>query len=255
MSSGINIEVVEILNKLILGDCLEAMKLIPDNSVDLVLTDPPYGITKNKWDTPPDLPKLWEQLLRVGKERTPYVIFSQQPFTADLVNSNRKMFKYEWIYKKKNAVGFLNAHKMPLRAHENICVFYKKQPIYNPQFTQGKPYKRYYRPELEKNYGWQYADYIYDNKDGKRYPVDVLTINNGRRANKTHTTYKPIELNEYMIKTYTNEGMTVLDPFMGCGSSGVAAVNLGREYIGIEMLQEYYDVAVERINAVDTAPE
>lgn len=227
--------------KLLQGDCLELMKDIPDGSVDMILCDLPYGITKCKWDSVIPFDVLWERYSRVIKDNGAICLFSQMPFSAMLVSSNLQMYRYEWIWKKSNSTGFLNANKMPLKTHESINVFYKKLPTYNPQFTQGKPYKATCSSQTA-NYGEFYK--ITTVSDGRRYPIDVLEFNS---ETGLHPTQKPVALLEYLIKTYTNERDTVMDNCMGSGSTGVACKNLNRNFIGIELDKNYFDIAKERI--------
>lgn len=236
------------INKIFNCDCLEGLKDIPDNSVDCIITDPPYGTTDCTWDKTVDLNLMWEQFLRVTKENAAIVIFSQMPFGAELVLSNKKIYRYEWIWQKNCAVGFMNAKKMPLRCHENILVFYRKLPTYNPQFTQGKPY-------LRKNYAFSL---IYSNQksvttnnaDGKRYPVDILKFNipKKRTEKQPHPTQKPVALIEYLIKTYTNEGEIVLDPFIGSGTTAVACIKSDRNFVGYELDEKYFEICQKRID-------
>ena len=234
--------------ELIQGDCLEVMKNIPSASVDMILCDLPYGTTRNKWDTCLNLGKLWEQYKRIIKDNGAIVLFSQMPFTATLVMSNPKMFRYEWIAEKSLATGFLNAKRMPMKAHENILVFYKKLPTYNAQMTKGKPYSI-----TRRDIGGQYLhnfESIETKNEGTRCPRDVLRdlwqpYCGGKMY---HPTQKPVPLLEYLIKTYTNEGDTVLDNCMGSGSTGVACVNTKRDFIGVELDENYFDIARRRIN-------
>lgn len=228
------------------GDCLELMKDIPDKSIDMILCDLPYGTTKNKWDSVIPFEPLWEQYNRIIKDNGAMVLFSQMPFTVDLVASNYKDFRYEWIWEKLSASGHLNANRMPMKKHENILVFYKKLPTYNPQFTEGKPYVATYSTH-SSNYGKQ-KDNITTINDGKRYPVDIIKFNNDRGL---HPTQKPVELLEYLIKTYTNEGEIVLDNCMGSGSTCVACVNTNRHYIGFELDPQYYDIACKRLDEAE----
>ncbi len=225
------------------GDCLEIMDDIPSKSIDLILCDLPYGTTQNKWDSVIPLEALWEQYNRIIKDHGAIVLFSQMPFTAVLVNSNLKMFRYEWIWQKEMGTGFLNAKKMPMKIHENICVFYKKLPTYHPQMRTGfKPYTIQQHSD-SNNYG----DYhrVTTNNNGKRYPIDIIQFN--RDKDKVHPTQKPVALLEYLINTYTDIGDTVLDNCMGGGSTGVAASNLKRKFIGIEINPEYFEIAKQRI--------
>lgn len=229
------------------GDCFELLARLPDKSIDMVLTDPPYGTTNNKWDIAPDWMALWKELNRVIKDHGAMLMFSQLPVAVDMISANRKLFRYEWIWKKTNAVGFLNANRMPLRAHENILVFYKHLPMYNPQKTQGKPWKRGARPRSSDNYGY-IEPHEQINLTGERHPVDVITFGKGSSSEVPHATQKPTALLEYLIKTYTNEGALVLDPFMGSGSTGVACANTGREFIGMELDEEFCNIAKSRID-------
>ena len=226
------------------GDCLEVMKDIPDKSIDMILCDLPYGTTRNKWDSIIDLNELWVGYERIIKDNGVIVLFSQMPFTAELVHSNLKLFRYEWIWQKDNGTGFLNAKKMPLKIHENILVFYKKLPTYNPQMRTGfKPYKCK-QGRHSTNYGLYEQGHITES-NGERYPIDIIEF---KKDSGLHPTQKPVALLEYLIKTYTNEKETVLDNCMGSGSTGVACVNTNRNFIGIELSEEYYNIAVRRIN-------
>ena len=229
--------------KLLQGDCLELMKDIKDKSIDMILCDLPYGTTHNKWDTVISLDAMWKQYNRIIKDNGVICLFSQMPFSAMLVSSNLQMYRYEWIWKKSNFAGFLNANKMPLKTHESINVFYKKLPTYNPQFTQGKPYKTTTSSQTA-NYGEFYK--VTTVSDGRRYPIDVLEFKSERGL---HPTQKPVALLEYLIKTYTNEVETVLDNCMGSGSSGVASIHTNRNFIGIELDKDYFDIAKKRIDA------
>ena len=226
------------------GDCLEIMKNIPDKSIDMILCDLPYGTTSNKWDSVIDLESLWGGYRRIIKDNGAIVLFAQTPFDKVLGNSNLKMLRYEWIWEKHIATGFLNAKKMPMKAHENILVFYKKLPTYNPQFTEGKPYTgKSGRPS--SNYGIHKDNFITIN-NGYRYPRDVVKFKHDKE--KLHPTQKPVKLLEYLIKTYTNENMLVLDNCMGSGSTGIACLNTNRRFIGIELDENYYNIAKQRID-------
>lgn len=235
-------------------DCLEEMKRIPDGSVDMILTDPPYGITNCAFDVRLPFEPMWEQFKRVTKRNAAIVLFSQMPFGAELIMSNRKMFRYEWIWEKPLATGHLNANKMPLRCHENILIFYSALPTYNPQFTQGKPYRtKFLEKNASSNWG-KSKDCVTDNKDGRRYPIDIVKftkpVAGNRESSSTtaHPQQKPTDLLEYLIRTYTNEGETVLDATMGSGSTGVAAINTGRNFIGFELEKNFFDIAKKRID-------
>ena len=229
------------------GDCLELMKNIPDGSVDMILCDLPYGTTNNKWDSVIPFSDLWNNYERIIKYNGCIALFSQMPFSAMLVMSNPKLFRYEWIWNKTLAQGFLNANKMPLRSHENILIFYKKLPTYNPQKTKGMPYNKGIRKaNCTSNYG-NIGENNGINATGERFPVDVLNFSNANHKNQKHPTQKPVALLEYLIKTYTNEGETVLDNCMGSGSTGVACVNTNRNFIGIELDEGYFNIAKKRI--------
>ena len=235
---------------LLCGDCLELMKRIPNGSIDMVLSDLPYGTTRCRWDTPINLQELWKQYRRVVKENGAIVLFSAQPFTTELISSNKAMYRYEWIWRKTQPSGFMNAKKMPLRTHENIEIFYRKPPTYNPQMTHGHQRKTataYGTRESDGSscYGREERNYTYDSTD--RYPVDVLQYSTGDKSKRLHPTQKPVDLLEYLVKTYTNPGETVLDNCMGAGSTGVACMNTGREFVGMELDPEYYQIAKERI--------
>lgn len=235
------------------GDCLELMKEIPDGSVDMILTDLPYGITDCVFDKRIPFEPMWAQFKRVTKLNAAIVLFSQMPFGAELIMSNRKMFRYEWIWEKSLGVGFLNAKKMPLRCHENILVFYQKLPTYNQQKWQGKIHNRQIKTgRRSENYQGGYDTHIYDNPTGERVPRDVIKFNTPRvlfgKGELYHAQQKPTDLLEYLIRTYTNEGETVLDATMGSGSTGVAAVNTGRNFIGFELETNFFEIAEKRIS-------
>jgi len=234
------------------GDCLERMKEIPDGSVDMILTDPPYGTTSCKWDSIIPLEPMWEQLKRIIKSNGVIVMTASQPFTTTLISSNMKMFKYELIWDKTFGMG-QNAKKMPIKSHENICVFYSKLPNYNPQMTK----KEHFRPP-PKTFKTELMDLSSCKRDlahlasGLKYPVSIKTMSSRAAEcnplHRIHPTQKPVALMEYLIKTYTNEGETVLDFTMGSGTTGVAAKNLNRSFIGIELDDGYFEIAKERIN-------
>ncbi len=242
--------------QLIHGDCLEKMKEIPDKSIDMVLCDPPYGVTKVKWDTVIPFEPLWEQYERIIKPNGAIVLFSTQPFTTDLICSNRKMFRYEIIWEKTQKTGFYNANKMPLKGHENILVFYKSLPTYNPQkyTVKRKDVGRVRNKKADRCVLYGHVEAQDWAETGQRYPHDVIHFSNwnGALFGKTekatkHPTQKPVPVLEYLIKTYTNEGDTVLDNCMGSGSTGVACVNTGRDFIGIELDDKYFQIAEKRI--------
>lgn len=228
------------------GDCLEEMSKVADHSVDMIFTDLPYGTTNNAWDVRLPLDKLWKQYKRVLKTGGAVLLFAQMPFAADLVDSNRRWFRYEWVWHKNMPVGFLNANRMPLRAHENILVFYEHLPTYHPQKVPGKPYTRCRGARAAGDYGDLGAATTI-NHDGMRFPRDVVAFKNSDNMHKIHPTEKPIDLLEYMIRTYTDVGETVLDSCMGSGSCGVACQHTGRNFIGIEKDPGYFEAAKKRI--------
>jgi DNA (cytosine-5-)-methyltransferase len=250
------------------GDCLELMKSLEDKSVDLILCDLPYGTTRNKWDSIIDLELLWEQYNRVIKDRGAILLFAQTPFDKVLGVSNLENLRYEIIWQKTAPTGFLNAKKMPMKAHENILVFYKKLPTYNPQITQGHPRKvsskksrsesakRHSEKSLkgESNYG-VFANDIEGYDSTERYPLSVQVFAKDQQKENYHPTQKPVALLEWLIKTYSNEGDLVLDNCMGSGSTGVACVNLNRNFIGMELTEQYFEIAKERIEKVVVAKD
>lgn len=229
---------------LIQGDCLERMKEIPDGSIDMALCDPPFGITQNAWDKAIPFGPMWEQYKRICKENAAIVLFSAQPFTSSLVMSNRADFKYTMTWYKHYARGFLNAKKQPLRTTEQIAVFYRKQCTYNPQMRKGKMRQKGNSANQRGCYG-EYAPVKTVND--QYYPTDILDFPGVPVPQLEHPTQKPVPLLEYLIKTYTNPGETVLDNCMGSGSTGVACVNTGRDFIGIELGETYFQIAKERI--------
>ena len=232
------------LNKIYNEDCLEGMKRIPDKSVDMILCDLPYGTTRNKWDSIIPLEPLWEQYNRIIKDNGAIVLTAQTPFDKVLGVSNLKHLKYEWIWQKDAGTGFLNAKKMPLKDHENILIFYKKPPTYNPQMRMGfKPYTTT-KGHHGTNYGEDVGAVTVSN--GERYPLTVLKFQ--RDSSKIHPTQKPVALFEYLIRTYTNEGETILDNCMGSGTTAIACMNANRNFIGFELDENYFDLANERIN-------
>jgi len=238
--------------EIIQGDALEKLKEMKTESVDLVLTDMPYNITVCDWDKQPiDLDKLWEVLKFLGKDNTAYVFTASQPFTSKLVMSNLEWFKYEWIW-EKNTTGFLNVKRMPMKNIENVLVFYQKQPTYNPQELKrldkiiinhdSKARKEKTGKGITTHNGGRLkGDYL---QEFCNYPRQSIKFSNDKGL---HPTQKPIALMEYFIKTYTNEGDLVLDPFVGSGTTGVACKKLNRNFIGIELNSEYVKMAKERI--------
>ena len=228
------------------GDCLELMKDIPDASVDMILCDLPYGTTRNKWDTVIPLEPLWEQYKRITKENGAIVLTAQTPFDKVLGISNLKMLKYEWIWQKSKPTGHLNAKKMPMKEHENVLVFYKKLPTYNPQGLALLETPIQHTRANSSNYGSMNKRTV---QLVTGYPTSVIAFPVESYKGQ-HPTQKPVALFEYLIKTYTNEGETVLDNCMGSGTTGVACKNLNRKFIGIELDETYFNLAKERIESV-----
>lgn len=240
------------VNNIYHGDCLELMNGIPDKSMDMILCDLPYGTTACKWDMIIPFESLWEQYARIIKDNGAIVLTSDEPFTSNLILSNIKNFRYRITWDKVNKLtNFMNAKKMPLKQTEDICIFYKKQPTYNPIMTDsGKPYhyKRTNKGTQTEVYGKNGMTEGYLSiSNGERHPTNLLSIK-GDFKNKIHPTQKPVELFEWLIKTYTNEGETVLDNCMGSGTTAIACINTNRNYIGIELDEKYYNIAKNRIN-------
>lgn len=240
--------------KLYKGDCLELMKSIPNGSIDAIITDPPYGTTACKWDSVIPFALMWEQLNRIIKPNKAIVLTASQPFTSALVMSNPKLFKYEWIWQKTRFSGNLNATRMPLKAHESVLIFANTKAPYYPIKTQAPEHlidkRKNVNPSIVKDGGTYNGSRGFVNirkkDDGTRYPTTIQVFKNPNN-NSLHPTQKPVELMEYLIKTYTNENETVLDFTMGSGSTGVACVNTNRNFIGIEMDENYFNIAKKRI--------
>lgn len=234
---------------LLQGDCLELMKNIPDKSVDMILCDLPYETTKNKWDKIIPFERLWSAYNRIIKENGAIILFGQGIFTANLMISNQTMWRYNIIWYKSQPSGFLNANRMPLRVHEDICVFYKKLPTYNPQKTSGHTRKvSSAKHKLGCKATTDYGEHKLSSYDStERYPVSLIKFAKDTQRTALHPTQKPVALLEYLIKTYTNSGETVLDNCMGSGSTGVACINTDRKFIGMELDKKYYIIAKERI--------
>lgn len=238
------------MNKLIQGDCLQVMQNIEDNSIDMILCDLPYGITaRNKWDSVLPLDKLWQQYNRIIKKNGMICLFAEGMFMADLMKSNQKMWRYNLIWHKTTPTGFLNANRMPLRTHETICCFYKSLPTYHPQKTTG--HKRKVSTAKHKRNSIKTLDYnehelkTYDSTE--RYPTSILTFATDKQKCALHPTQKPVALLEYLIKSFSDKGDIILDNCMGSGSTGVACLNTNRDFIGIELDEEYFNIAKERI--------
>lgn len=242
--------------KLLQGDCLELMRDVPDKSIDMILCDLPYGTTQCKWDSVIPFEPLWEQYSRIIKDNGAIVLFGSEPFSSYLRMSNIKNYKYDWFWRKPKGTGFLNAKKQPLRDIETISVFYKKQCVYNPQFSIGQPYtsSKVGKIKDRKRGSTAYGDFVNDpkyinNNDGFRYPKQLIEFGIVERGG-VHPTQKPVELLEWLIKTYTNENETILDNCMGSGSTGVAALNINRKFIGMELDEKYFQIAENRIQDI-----
>lgn len=245
------------LNKIYNEDCLEGMKRIPNKSVDCIICDLPYEVLNKgnkhaQWDKMLPLDKLWEQYTRVIKDNGAIILFGQGMFTARVMMSNPKMWRYNLIWDKNAPTGFLNSNRMPLRSHEDIMVFYKSLPTYNPQMVKCEPHKRNHskgnlkKPTQNKCYGnfVEVPTIISDEK----FPKSIITISKEHCAGKFfHPTQKPVSLIEWLIKTYSNEEETILDNCMGSGTTGIACINTKRNYIGFELNKEYYDLSIKRV--------
>ena len=238
------------MNKLIHGDCLEVMKTIESGSIDAIITDPPYGTTACKWDSVIDFSLMWEQLNRIIKPNGAVVLFGSQPFTSSLIMSNPKMFKYEWIWKKNAGSNFGCVNFQPMKEHENILIFGKGRINYYP-IRQKRADSGYARQKTPIKYNTKTK--VYSNGLNKELSVKITkdrvpsSVQKFNRERGKHPTQKPVQLIEYLIKTYTNESETVLDFTMGSGTTGVAAINLKRNFIGIEKDKKYFDIATKRI--------
>lgn len=238
------------LNKIYCGDCLDLMRELQDKSIDLVLTDPPYGTTQNEWDKQIPFDQMWEQICRIKKDDTPIIFFGSGMFTAELMMSNKKLWKYNLVWEKgERATGFLNAHKMPLRSHEDILVFYQSAPTYNPQFTRGKATHKSDPEDVVNN---TYGDFRHPPRryyGNQKFPKSVLKFDKVHPP--IHPSEKPVPLCEYLIRTYSNEGDTVLDFCVGSAPTAAAAIRSGRNYIGIEKEPAYVEIALKRLEKVN----
>lgn len=232
---------MDYLNQVFCMDYYELMRQLPDKSIDVLISDPPYGTTAIEWDKAIDWSKFWQEAKRITKGYV--VLFSAQPFTTDLINSNRTGFRYETIWQKNKSSGFLDANRKPLKLHENIIVFEKG--IFNPQFTYDIPIKKNTKANRSLQYG-KHKAIPYDNSDGKRYPASIIYF--GLEFNSKHPTQKPLDLMQYLIRTYSNTGDVILDPLCGSGSTLIAARNEGRCYIGGDTSEEYLAIAKKRLD-------
>lgn len=238
------------INEIHEGDCLELMRDIPTDSIDMILCDLPYGTTACKWDTIIPFEPLWSEYERVIKDNGAIVLTASQPFTSALVMSNPKIFKYAWYWDKVRGVGHLNAKKQPLKCMEDVLVFYKKQPSYNPQMRERDKPRKSRNRSTQQVYGASQAEFEGETLE-KRYPINLLTYSKSNHADMLyHPTQKPVALFEYLIKTYTNEGDVILDNCIGSGTTAVAAANTNRNFIGIERESEYVTIARQRVEAL-----
>lgn len=252
--TGIGGRVIQLGNgQIALGDCLDVMRSVPSASVDMILCDLPYGTTQNKWDSVIPFAPLWSEYWRIAKPNAAVVLTADQPFTSALVMSQIDRFRYNWHWDKVQATGFLNVKKMPLKSVEDVLIFYRELPVYNPEMRTGparkrtpsrKPESTNYREGLH-----QTGIYAEQSSDETRYPNTLLTISKGQGPNSRpiHPTQKPVALFEYLIRTYTNEGDTVMDNCLGSGTTAIAAENTGRRWIGIERDLTYFGLACDRI--------
>jgi site-specific DNA-methyltransferase (adenine-specific) len=242
------------INQILYGDCLELLYNVEDKSIDMILADLPYGSTHCKWDSVIDLEQLWAHYERVIKDNGAIVLFAQTPFDKVLGYSNLKLLKYEWIWEKTQATGHLNAKKMPMKAHENILVFYKKSPTYNPIKTIGHKRKvstAHHKRNTSTGEIYGKCDNFSDYDSTERYPRTIQIFASDKQKLNLHSTQKPLALCEYLIKTYTNEGDLVLDNVCGSGTTGVAAKRLNRNFILMEKDEEIYNIAKKRIENLD----
>lgn len=250
-----SLQLSSFINQIYEDDCINVMKLIPNESIDMILCDLPYGMTQNKWDSYIPLDLLWQEYKRIIKPNGAIVLTSQGLFTAKIILSEPDLFKYKWIWAKSKSSNFLNAKKQPLRKHEDVCVFYKKQPTYNPQMTLGEPYDKGIRKnQLSGSYGDFQPVHVYS--QGERYPLDVIYFKTAESEGTVyHPTQKPVELGRYFVRTYSNPGETVLDNTFGSGSFLVAALLEGRNFIGIEKNENVKLFKNKDINYISIAKE
>ena len=250
----IPVDRLSVMNKIHNMDCFEFMKQIPDDYFDLVLTDPPYNITQNKWDVKIDLELWWSEINRISKKHTAKIVFSCQPFTTDLIVQNRKQFRYTMVWDKVLPTGFLNANKMPLRVHEDICIFYEKLPLYNVIKTQGHDRKivKHRSSFKQTNYG-DFKDVGgYDSTE--RHATSILTFSNGgNRSSIQHPTQKDLELVSHLLRMYSTDNFKVFDPFMGSGTTAIACKSLGLDWCGCELEADYVEMANKRLEKVQGA--
>ena len=237
------------LDKIYLEDCLEGMKKIDDCSIDAIICDLPYGVTKNRWDCKIPFKPLWKQYLRVIKPNGAILLFCQGMFTAEVVMSQPKYWRYNLVWNKVNTTGFLNANRQPLRQHEDIAVFYKKTPVYNPQMQKSKPHYRNHGASKNGCTNRHYNAFKTNDRELSdcKFPTSIITIPKAFRERNDHPTQKPVDLYASLIRTYTNKGDLILDNCIGCGTAAIAAIREGRHFIGFETCEEYYNIAIDRI--------
>lgn len=231
-------------------DMFDVLSSLEPNSIDLLLTDFPYGTlnkSRNSWDEVIDYEKFWKIVNTICKKNAAIISTAAQPFTSYLISTNYDMFKYCLVWEKSKSSGYLNAKKQPLRAHEDIVVFYKNQCTYNPQMSKGNPYDKGKAVRDAVQYGKQTKEVHVKNEEGTRYPRSVIYFKTAENEGKLHPTQKPISLYEYLIKTYSNEDDMILDPCMGSGTTGISAINTGRKFIGIEKDPTFFNIANERL--------
>lgn len=256
MNSSVKSELVNagLLNNVIQGDCLEVMKSFPSTSIDLVLCDLPYGTTQNKWDSPINLTELWKHYKRIVKPNGAIILTSQGLFTGRLIMSNPEMFKYKIVWEKSKPTNFLNAKKQPLRKHEDICIFYSKQPVYNPEMQPGEPYNKGLRKAQQTGSYGNFKPTFVEDPIGVRYPTDIVYMKTPESESNgvvIHPTQKPIGLGRYLIRSYSNPGDVVLDNTCGSGSFLVSAVIEERNFIGIELNDGSQLFKNEAINLIE----
>lgn len=251
---------MDFLNKIYNEDCIETMKRIPDGSIDLMLTDPPYNMTGCEWDNAINIDELWNEWKRIVKPNGVFIITASQPFTSDIVISNKKMFKYEWIWEKHKGTNIFGVKREPLKIHESILIFSEGSFTYNPQMERGEAYKKRGKHNVGKKSGLIIANksvgYAADFDSEKRYPLSIQAFNNhNQKENSFHPTQKPIDLFRYLVRTYTNEGEIVFDGYMGGGTTAIACIIEKRNFIGSELNKEYYELATNRIETELSQPK
>jgi DNA modification methylase len=236
-------------SKIILGETIEEMSKLPNKSIDMILCDLPYGTTQCKWDSVIPFDKLWLQYERIIKSNGAIVLTASQPFTSNLVMSNLKLFRYSLVWEKSKSTGYLNSKKMPMRSHEDILIFYKNLPTYNPQMVEGSPYDKGVAHRPTEVYREQKGEIHVKNDNGLRYPRSVQYFKTAESEGKVyHPTQKPIKLMEWLIKTYSNEDDIILDNCIGAGTTAIAAIRTNRRYIGIELDEKYFNITQQRVN-------